>query len=110
MYFLIAALAFDLPELSQPFDDSDDSEITYDSADVADDFNPETGVEFQLFTLTNPSEPQVISPLNLTTIEASNFNASNPTRFFAHGWKSNGSLIDKFADGEIDIPRYLVNG
>ncbi|EDW67439.1 phospholipase A1 VesT1.02 [Drosophila virilis] len=45
-------------------------------------------VSFYLYTLRNPKEGQLIKATR-SSIDDSNFNAANPTRFTIHGWNSN---------------------
>lgn len=43
---------------------------------------PESDIIFALFTKQNPDVAQNIVLENITSLEASNFNSSNPTRYF----------------------------
>lgn len=43
-------------------------------------FNVDNDVIFELYTLKNKHEPQILSMKNISTITASNFNKSLPTR------------------------------
>lgn len=45
------------------------------------DFNPETDVEFLLFTQRNPSEPQKLLKNDTESFENSNFNPKIPIRY-----------------------------
>ncbi|XP_017873742.1 PREDICTED: phospholipase A1-like [Drosophila arizonae] len=45
-------------------------------------------VDFYLYTQRNPTEGQLIQATK-ASIDASNFDATNPTRFTIHGWNSN---------------------
>ncbi|TDG43616.1 hypothetical protein AWZ03_009967 [Drosophila navojoa] len=45
-------------------------------------------VSFYLYTQRNPTEGQLIQATK-ASIDASNFDAANPTRFTIHGWNSN---------------------
>lgn len=49
-------------------------------------FEANKDTDFELFTLKNPAEPQILLLDNPNTIEKSNFNSANPTRIFIHGW------------------------
>lgn len=49
-------------------------------------FAAKTDTRFELFTLKNPTEPQLLFLDNSTTIDRSNFNSAYPTRMFVHGW------------------------
>lgn len=63
-------------------------------------FEVTADVEFNLYTLKNPKKPQVVSPHNLTTILASNYNPNVPTRFFIHGWQERGNMKKHFTEGK----------
>lgn len=80
---------------------ADNGTLTVIDEPNQDRFIPETGVRFELFTLNNPVVPQTITPLNPETIAASNFNASNPTRFYIHGWRANRAKINRIPEGKF---------
>ncbi|XP_058832390.1 pancreatic triacylglycerol lipase-like [Topomyia yanbarensis] len=54
-------------------------------------FTPENDMVFRLFTRSNPTEPQILSIGNPSSITGSNFNAAHRTRFTIHGWNGNGN-------------------
>lgn len=62
--------------------------VTIDQApnDAVPFFAANKDTRFQLFTLKNPTEPQLLLLDNSTTIEESNFNHNLDTRIFIHGW------------------------
>lgn len=103
-----------MPLLNPTFNDLDDPRLSYVPVEdgtltrgtikgMNEPFSPETDVQFELYTQRNTNEAQIISPLNLTSIEASNFNASNPTRYFIHGWRSSGKWTKRFVNGKYDF-------
>lgn len=49
-------------------------------------FETTKDTRFELFTPINPTEPQLLSLDDPTSIEKSNFNAAYPLRVFIHGW------------------------
>lgn len=51
--------------------------------DVAQD------VRFELYTLKNPTVPQILTLNNYTTVKHSNFNWWHQTRILVHGWYIN---------------------
>ena len=50
----------------------------------------EIGTVFYLYTRKNNEQAQMLDFLNVTSITASNFNVSNPTKFIIHGFSENG--------------------
>lgn len=70
-------------------------------------FSPEDDVIFELYTLTNPTEPQILSISNYSTILSSNFNWWKPTRIFIHGW--NSRLHSEFTDAYLVKAKHNVN-
>lgn len=68
-------------------------------------FSPEEGVIFELYTLKNPREPQILT--DYVSILNSNFNPLRPTRIFIHGWKSR--LNSEFTEGYFDEAKYDAN-
>lgn len=67
-------------------------------------FNVENDVVFELYTLKNKHEPQILSTQNISTITSSNFNKSLPTRFYIHGWQEYAGTMKKyFNEGMISI-------
>lgn len=61
-------------------------------------FSPRFGVRFELFTLSNTNEPQLLDAQDVDALKNSNFNPSRPTRFVTHGWRAGGSLTELFAN------------
>lgn len=57
------------------------------------------GVIFELYTLHNPKERQILNTNDTRSLAASNFNASRPTRFVVHGWNTNGGVTTAFQNG-----------
>lgn len=55
------------------------NEINFD--EVAPAFDIEKDVRFELFTPKNPTEPQLLTLGNFTTVKNSHFNWWNPTRY-----------------------------
>lgn len=65
-------------------------------------FNVENDVQFELYTLKNKHEPQILSQWNISTITSSNFNKHVPTRIYLHGWQEHAGIMKKyFNDGMI---------
>lgn len=65
-------------------------------------FNVENDVLFELYTLKNKQEPQILSPQNISTITSSHFNKTLPTRIYIHGWQEYAGNMKKcFNDGMI---------
>ncbi|KAH8383586.1 hypothetical protein KR009_009363 [Drosophila setifemur] len=64
-------------------------------------------VKFYLYTLKNPSTGQQITA-SKASIDASNFNPNNPTRFTIHGWNSNykDGVNTKIADAWFQYGDY----
>lgn len=62
-------------------------------------FNVDNGVVFELYTLSNPNEPQIITLNDVHSLEQSNFNPNVPTRIIIHGWNSQGTMTPVFTDG-----------
>ena len=51
-------------------------------------FRPERDVSFALYTKKNPRNPQYIKLNDKPSLDISNFDPSEPTRFVVHGWFS----------------------
>lgn len=49
-------------------------------------FDPARDVQFELYTLQNPNQPQLLTLDNYTTVEQSHFNWRHDTRILIHGW------------------------
>lgn len=65
-------------------------------------FKVENDVVFELYTLKNKQEPQILSPKNISTITSSNFNKTLPTRIYIHGWQEYAGIMKSyFNDGMI---------
>lgn len=64
-------------------------------------FDVNSDVKFDLYTLKNREEPQVLVLGDVESIKSSNFNKSLPTRIYVHGWQEHGSTMkNMFNDGE----------
>lgn len=77
-------------------------------------FVAHTGVIFELYTLDNPTNAQILHTGNAQELAASNFNPARPTRFVVHGWNSRGGLTTIFQNayfeqGKNDINLIAVN-
>lgn len=57
-------------------------------------FRNETQIYYDLYTRRNPLVRQVLKIDEPATLLASNFNASLPTKFFAHGWNAGPGSAD----------------
>lgn len=62
-------------------------------------FVVENDVQIDLYTLKNPTEPQILVINDTNSIKESNFNPEVPTRIFIHGFQSEGELRDSLTDG-----------
>lgn len=62
-------------------------------------FSPRFGVRFELFTLRNIDQPQLLNALDLDALHSSDFNPNRPTRFVTHGWRAGGWLTEMFVKG-----------
>lgn len=78
--------------------DEDQNELVEEYFDAVND------VKFLLYTPSNPTDGQEISHLNLTTIIDSNYIPNYPTRFYAHGWMSNGNSGKSIRKGTLKSP------
>lgn len=66
-------------------------------------FNVEDDVTFELYTLKNKEQPQILVPGDVLSVTSSNFNRSLPTRIYIHGWQEYaGNMKSYFNDGEYD--------
>lgn len=73
-------------------------------AQVQPFFLVENDVTFELYTLKNKINPQILSMDNITSITESNFNKNVPTRIYIHGWQEYGGIMKKcFNDGKLLI-------
>ena len=50
-------------------------------------FDVNRDVQFDLYTLRNPTKPQILKINDANSIDKSNFNRDLPTRIFIHGWQ-----------------------
>lgn len=73
-------------------------------------FNLHTGVIFELYTLRNPTEAQILHTGNLAELADSYFDPSRPTRFIVHGWNTNGGVTTSFQKGELSGWMYTKFG
>lgn len=62
---------------------------------LASKFKVEEDVTFELYTMENPHEPQILSPENIKSFEQSYFNKSRPTRIYIHGWQERMGMMKK---------------
>lgn len=65
-------------------------------------FDAETDVHFHLYTLKNPTTPQLLSMNNTKSFDVSNFNYDVPTRILIHGFQSNGELRRVLTEGKCN--------
>lgn len=77
--------------------------------DTSSDFVVERDVRFELFTPKNPTEPQLLTLDDYTSVKSSNFNWWYPTRILIHGWYSEGLLTPRFAEAYFSKKNYKVN-
>ena len=63
-------------------------------------FDVSKDVQFDLYTLTNPTTAQILTIDNTTSIAESNFNRELPTRIFIHGFQANRKLKKALTDGK----------
>lgn len=61
-------------------------------------------MQFDLYTLKNPVEPQTLIINDTKSIKESNFNSKVPTRIFIHGFQSKGELKNSLTGGIIIWP------
>lgn len=64
-------------------------------------FDIEKDVQINLYTLKNPTEPQILLINDTNSIHDSNFNHVIPTRIFIHGFQSKGELRDSLIEGKL---------
>lgn len=69
-------------------------------------YDPQTDIDFHLYTPSNPTESQVIPLYDIAALRNSNFIAALPTILIVHGWGGD------ITDGTIQQPRreYLAKG
>lgn len=115
--------AFDLPVLNPPpmHDETNSTKL----AEILG-FNPETDIDslenaplpffsvdedvrFELYTMKNPKEAQVLELNNYTTVKKSHFNWLRPTRIIVHGWMSDETFVSDFADAFFDKGKHKIN-
>lgn len=72
-------------------------------------FEPEKDIQFDLFTMDNPKEPQKIAFGNWRSLAQSNFNKNNPTRIFIHGWLPSGCFTTELPDAYFEKGNHTVN-
>ncbi|XP_031622980.1 uncharacterized protein LOC116340565 [Contarinia nasturtii] len=77
-------------------------------------FDVDKDVRFDLYTLNNPTVPQILDLNNINTITESNFKSEVPTRIIIHGFFSNGQLTKVLTDAyftkkQIDVNLIAVN-
>ncbi|PVD19759.1 hypothetical protein C0Q70_20250 [Pomacea canaliculata] len=56
-------------------------------------------IRFLLYTPENPTSPQLLDPMNVTSVNNSNFNAQRPTKFIVHGYC--GSATKKWVQNMV---------
>ena len=59
-------------------------------------------VHFELYTIHNPRERQLLYLNTPDSVRNSNYDASKPTRFVVHGWNSIGHVTDVFCEGYFE--------
>lgn len=69
--------------------------------------NVDKDIHIDLYTLTNPNEPQHLVVHDKSSIADSNYNRKVPTRIFIHGFGNGRVFINSFADGK-PIYCYLI--
>lgn len=69
--------------------------------------NIENDVRFDLYTLNNPSEAQILVTNDTNFITASNYNPKNPTRIFIHGYRSAVRLTSALKKGNFIQNQYF---
>jgi len=73
-------------------------------------FNVESDVVFELYTLKNKKQPQILKPGNVSSVTSSNFNQSLPTRIYIHGWQEwAGNMKNYFNDAYLERAKLNVN-
>lgn len=80
----------------------------YDDLNADGDVGPalfldmEKDIKVDIYTLMNPTEPQVYFKSNWTLIAASDsfYNPELPVRIFIHGWRSNGEFGSNLTTGK----------
>ena len=72
-------------------------------------FNAHNDVYFELYTIHNPREKQLLYLNNPDSVRNSNYDSSKPTRFVVHGWNSNGYVTDVFCQGYFEDGHNDVN-
>lgn len=50
-------------------------------------FVPENDIEFDLFTVNNPTVPQRLTWNDMGTVASSHFSSARDTKFIVHGWQ-----------------------
>uniref|UniRef100_T1GNU5 Lipase domain-containing protein n=1 Tax=Megaselia scalaris TaxID=36166 RepID=T1GNU5_MEGSC len=70
-----------------------DGSFRYWTVDEAEAFelirprrNPSKPIYYNLYTKSNPTDPQIFTSESLLEGKSTNFNKNNPTRFIIHGW------------------------
>lgn len=63
-------------------------------------FVPDTEIQYELYTKTNPNDPDFLKIDDVTVLKNSKFNAKNPTVILSHGWRSKGELSTLFQNGK----------
>ncbi|XP_025077765.1 inactive pancreatic lipase-related protein 1-like isoform X1 [Pomacea canaliculata] len=56
-------------------------------------------IRFLLYTPENPTSPQLLDPMNVTSVKNSNFNTQRPTKFIVHGYS--GSANNKWVQDMV---------
>lgn len=80
--------------------DEDDLELMDMAQPLLD---PNEDIQFDLYTLENPIEPQILRINDTQSFENSNFDRRRPTRIFAHGFQSRGQIKDYLTQGISSI-------
>lgn len=73
--------------------------------------NMEKDIQVDVYTLKNPTEPQVYIRSNWTLIANSDsfYNPKYPVRIFIHGWLSKGEFRDNLTAGGNDEKNFAKN-
>lgn len=71
-------------------------------------FDATTGVIFELYTLHNPFDAEILQIGKIPELFVSHFNGTRPTRIVLHGWNTNGGVTTTFQNGIIAVRVFYV--
>lgn len=66
-------------------------------------FDAYKDVYFELYTREEPHNYHLLNPLNGEEILKTTFNTSRPTRIFVHGYRSKRKVIERYAEGFLQV-------